>query len=76
MDPLDPQTTALVLIEFQVNSCTELLRWQHDLLATAHEHGQSPWICSSKPRLVLLLQNEFTTEGGKLHDAVKGVMER
>ncbi len=22
------------------------------------------------------LQNEFTTEGGKLHDAVKGVMER
>merc|ERR1711966_38106 len=45
------------------------------LFAPAEAHGGEA-LDAKKTALVLIeYQNEFTTEGGKLHDGVKGVME-
>jgi len=40
-----------------------------------HEaHGGEPLACASTALILIEYQNEFAAEGGKLHDAVKGVM--
>ena len=61
---IKPESTAVVLIEYQVSA----LRRSRPALP-------SPPDPVAIPALTPPLQNEFTTEGGKLHDGVKGVME-